>query len=163
MSQMIILKIKDRKYGMYKMSPLEGAPFGLRVAKMVSTILGAPKAKESLELLMKRFSGENSKETSLSMGEAMTIGASIVSLLSGIDPEELNAIFKKAIKSDVFFEDIRLGDDSEFDMHFQKFPGDLYVVCGWATYNHVHDFFSGIGDGVKALMTNSELSNPGQR
>ena len=153
---MIILKIKDRKYGMRKMPPLQGSAFGLKVASLVSKLSTGKNSLAALQALQKQFSGVTDKpEAEMDTATAMTAGASILSLISNVDANELMAIFREAFSYEVYAEESSLSDPDNFDVHFQKYPGDLYVVAAWATYNHVADFFVGLGDGIKALIPSS--------
>ena len=159
---MITLSIKDRKYGMRKMPPIKGAAFGARVANLVSNVLSQDGALEALQSLQSRFLGNNAKEQGenkeIDASQAMTVGQVIIKLLAGVDPEALNAIFKEAFSWEVYCGSKKLSDPTIFDEHFSDFPGDLYVVAVWATYNHVKDFFTGLGDGLHAFMGSSELT-----
>lgn len=160
-AEMIVLTIQNRRYGMRKMPPMQGARFGIRVGSLISKIAAGKDALKSLELLQTFIpkEGDNAvekpKEFSLAASEAISIGSSILGLLSNIDPNELMEIFKEAFSYEVYCGDIKLSDEISFDVHFQSYPGDLYVVALWATYNHVKDFFTGLGDGMKALMPSS--------
>lgn len=142
----IILSLNGRKYGMRKMPPLQGSAFGIKVSVALSRILAKPEAKEALIKLQ-----GISKATDIGNSVALDIGGTILGLLSGVDPAELNAIFHEALSYEVFYEDSRLSDENFFEEHFSEYPQDLYIVAIWAVYNHVRDFFTGIGDGVKAL------------
>lgn len=165
MSDMIVLKIKDRKYGMRKMPPIRGAAFGIRVANVLSKMLAAKDSLDTLAGIQRRFNmAGKSKESmkdisaSISADEAMTFGQTIIQLISQADPNTITEIFREAFSWEVYFENIKLNDDVQFDLHFSKFPGDLYPVAVWATYNHVKDFFTGLGDGIQAFMTSSETN-----
>lgn len=164
MSDMIVLKIKDRKYGMRKMPPIKGAAFGIRVSSALSKMLAAPGAAEALVDLQKRFKtmarledGQSDVQNQeIDTEQATTLGQIIIRLLAQIDADVVNTIFREAFSWEVYYETIRLSDDVQFEEHFAKYPGDLYPVAVWATYNHVKDFFTGLGDGIKAFMTSSE-------
>ena len=160
---MITLTIKDRRYGMRKMPPIKGAAFGARVANLVSKVLSDDNALPALESLQKRFLGKNTKENAkdedLDGNDAMTFGQMIIRLLASIDPETINSIFREAFSWEVYYGSKRLSDDTIFEEHFSEFPGDLYIVAIWATFNHVKDFFTGLGDGLQALMASSGLKD----
>lgn len=160
MSEMIILKIGERKYGMRKMPPLQGSAFGLKVASLVSKLAAGEGAMESLKGLQAKFGDGKAKE--MSSDSMVTVGASLISLISNVNPKELHEILQEAFSYEVYAGESKLSDADAFDIHFQKHPGDLYVVGAWATYNHVHDFFVGLGDGLKALMSNSKTNPAGQ-
>lgn len=169
MSDMIILKIKDRKYGMRKMPPIRGAAFGIKVANVLSKMLAAKDSLDALVDVQKRYNamakpedGVKDVAANLSNGEALTFGQTIIHLLSQVDPDTVTNIFREAFSYEVYYENVKLSDDVQFDLHFSKFPGDLYVVAVWATYNHVKDFFTGLGDGIQAFMTNSETNQSGR-
>lgn len=153
---MITLTIKDRKYGMRKMPPIKGASFGARVANLVAKVLSDDKALPALQSLQGRLGVKNTQETNLNSEETMTLGKVILTLVANIDPNALDAIFREAFSWEVYYGSKRLSDDAIFEEHFAEFPGDLYIVAVWATYNHVKDFFTGLGDGLKAFMGNSE-------
>ena len=158
---MITLTIKDRKYGMRKMPPIKGAAFGARVANLVSKVLSQDGALDTLQSLQKRFDGNNTQGSEgnkeLDTTQALTMGQIIIKLLAGVDPVALDAIFREAFSWEVYCGSKRLSDDVTFEEHFSEFPGDLYVVAVWATYNHVKDFFTGLGDGLQAFMGSSGL------
>lgn len=160
---MITLTIKDRRYGMRKMPPIKGAAFGARVANLVSKVLSDDNALPALESIQKRFLGKNTKENAkdevLDGNDAMTFGQMIIRLLASIDPETINSIFREAFSWEVYYGSKRLSDDTIFEEHFSEFPGDLYIVAIWATFNHVKDFFTGLGDGLQALMASSGLKD----
>lgn len=166
MNDMIIFKIKDRKYGMRKMPPIRGAAFGLRVSSAISKMLASKNAMDALTDIQKRFKGlvspeEGKKEdavTEVTAEQAVTFGQTIVQLLSEMDPDAVTDIFREAFSYEVYYETLKLSDDVQFDEHFSQYPGDLYPVAIWATYNHVKDFFTGLGDGIKAFMPNSGTS-----
>lgn len=158
MNEMIILKIKDRKYGMRKMPPLKGSQFGVRVASVLSKALSDPRAKEALESLKSKMGLDADKIESLDNESALTAGSAIIGLISTIPANEINSIFSEAFSYEVYFEDKKLSDELTFDLHFQRYPQDLYVVAIWSIFHNVKDFFSGIGDGLKALMPNSVAS-----
>ena len=157
---MLTLKIKDRTYGMRKMPPIKGAAFGLKVANLISKVLSAEGTLPVLQNLQKRFTSGNGKEEipnqEIDPAQAMTIGRAIVSLLGNVDPEKIDEIFKEAFSWEVYYGSQKLSNEAIFEEHFSEFPGDLYIVAVWATYNHVKDFFIGLGDGLKAFMGNSE-------
>ena len=158
---MITLTIKDRKYGMRKMPPIKGATFGVRVANLVSKVLSQEGALGALQALQARYLGNNAqeegKDKEIDSTQALTMGQVIIKLLAGVDPDALDAIFKEAFSWEVYCGSKRLSDNVTFEEHFSEFPGDLYVVAAWATYNHVKDFFTGLGDGLQAFMGSSEL------
>ena len=154
MEDLIVLKIQDRRYGMRKMPPLQGSAFGIKVATMMSKILSNPAAQQVLKDIKEKVGDGDAKN--LEQKEATSIGVMILGLLSGIDADEVTAIFRQAFSYEVYYESTRLSDETQFDLHFQQYPSDLYVVAIWATYNHVKDFFTGLGDGIKALTTSSE-------
>lgn len=157
---MLTLKIKDRVYGMRKMPPIKGAAFGLKVANLVSKVLSAEGTLPVLQNLQKRFTakgeGEEIQNQELDPAQAMTVGRAIVSLLGNVDPEKIDEIFKEAFSWEVYCGSKKLSSEPVFEEHFTEFPGDLYIVAVWATYNHVKDFFTGLGDGLKAFMGSSE-------
>lgn len=157
MNDMVILKIKDRKYGMRKMPPLQGSSFGIKVASLLSKVLANPGAKDALESLKNKLGLDsvNNGVNDLSNDQALTAGAAIIGLLSTIPAGDITAIFSEAFSYEVYYENTRLSDVMNFDIHFQQYPQDLYIVAIWATYHNVKDFFSGIGDGMKALIPNS--------
>lgn len=159
--KMLELKIQDRKYGMRKMPPLQGAAFGLKVATLLGKLAANPGAGNALEKIKKDFLGKD-QAVQMSQSDVMTTGAALIGILAGIDATEIMSVFKEAFSYEVYFEDKKLSDEINFDMHFGQFKGDLYVVAIWATYNHVIDFFSGLGDGLKALMPSSKTSLPDQ-
>jgi len=167
MADMIILKIKDRKYGMRKMPPIKGAAFGIKVSSALSKMLATPGATNALVDLQKRFrsmtdSEKDVQNAEISGEQATTLGQVIIQLLAQIDPDTVNAIFREAFSWEVYCENRRLSDDVQFEEHFSQYPGDLYPVAIWATYNHVKDFFTGLGDGMKAFMPNSESNQNAQ-
>ena len=163
---MITLSIKDRKYGMRKMPPIKGAAFGIRVANLIAKVLSDDNAADALRSLQSRFMGKNPQEQEenkvLDEGQVLTVGQIIVKLLANVSPADIEVIFKEAFSWEVYCGSKRLSYEVNFEEHFTEFPGDLYVVAIWATYNHVKDFFTGLGDGMKALMTNSESKMPKQ-
>lgn len=148
-SNVLTLQIEDRKYGMRKMPPLMGSRFGIRVAACVSKLLSQPRAKDALLRL------QASQGKGLDNVEAATFGMEMMSLLSSVDPDELSGIFRDALAYEVYYGNSRLSDEVFFEEHFSKYPGDLYVVEAWAAYNHVRDFFTGLGAGLKALTSSS--------
>lgn len=145
---LITLTFRGRQYGMRKMPPLQGANFGLKVSAALAKVLSQPSAKESLATVQKA-------------GQEDDIGAvipAVMGLVSGMDANEVAALFKEAFSYEVYCGEEKLSDGAAFEEHFSKYPEDLYIVAIWATYNHVKDFFSGLGDGVKALMANSKAA-----
>lgn len=171
MNDMIILKIKDRKYGMRKMPPIKGAAFGIRVSSALSRMLAGKGAMNALTDLQKRFNAlarpeedkNETQQTEITTSEAMTFGQAIIQLLAEADPNTITDIFREAFSYEVYCDTVKLSDDVQFDEHFGKYPGDLYPVAVWATYNHVKDFFTGIGDGIKAFIPNSWSSQNDHR
>ena len=158
---MLTLKIKDRTYGMRKMPPIKGAAFGLKVANLVSKVLSADGSISVLQNLQKKFTkveGQEIQNQELDPAQAMTIGRAIVSLLGNVDPEKIDEIFKEAFSWEVYCGSKKLSSEPIFEEHFTEFPGDLYIVAVWATYNHVKDFFIGLGDGLTAFIANSGLN-----
>lgn len=155
MDDLIVLKIQDRRYGMRKMPPLQGSAFGIKVATLMSKVLSNPAAQKILQDVRAKI-GDREGASELAENEASSIGVMILGLLANIDADEVTAIFQKAFSYEVYYESIKLSDENQFDLHFQQYPSDLYVVAIWATYNHVKDFFTGLGDGIKALTTSSE-------
>ena len=158
---MLTLKIKDRTYGMRKMPPIKGAAFGIKVANVVSKVLSAEGTLPVLQNLQKRFTSgnvaEDVKNQELDSKQAITIGQALICLLGNVDPKAVDEIFREAFSWEVYYDSKRLSNDAVFEEHFQEFPGDLYVVAVWATYNHVKDFFTGLGDGLQAFTTSSGL------
>jgi len=156
---MLILKIQDRKYGMRKMPPIKGSAFGIRVSSVLSKILSSPNAKTALLDIQSRFHGlskaEDTNNAAVSTKDALTFGQTILMLLSDIDPNAVIDIIREAFSYEVYCDNKKLSDDVVFDEHFEQYPGDLYVVGIWAAYNHVKDFFTGLGDGIKAFMPSS--------
>lgn len=167
MNGMITLKIKDRKYGMRKMPPIKGAAFGIRVSSALSKMLASPNAMNALLDIQNRFKTmskpEDNGKAEISTQDAMTFGQTIVTLLAQVDPNVITDIFREAFSYEVYCGEVKLSDDTQFDMHFEKFPGDLYPIAVWATYNHVKDFFTGLGDGIKAFMPSSENNQDGRQ
>jgi len=157
---MLTLTIKDRTYGMRKMPPIKGAAFGLKVANLVSKVLSADGALPVLQNIQKRFTSkdvaEDVQKQELDDKQAGTLGQLIISLIANVDPKVVDEIFREAFSWEVYYGSKRLSNEPVFEEHFQQFPGDLYIVAIWATYNHVKDFFTGLGDGLQAFMTNSE-------
>lgn len=160
---MITLKIQERRYGMRKMPPMQGARFTARVVSLVSKAASGKDALKTFEMFRSVLPSdmekneEQKKETSLDAGQAITIGSSILGLFSTIDPDQLMDIFKEAFSYEVYCGDVKLSDEMSLDIHFQKFPGDFYIVALWVTYNQAKDFFTGFGDGIKALFPAFEL------
>lgn len=158
---MLTLKIKDRTYGMRKMPPIKGAAFGIKVANLVSKVLSAEGMLPVLQNLQKRFTAadvaQDGLHQELDSKQAMTVGQAIIRLIGNVDPKAIDDIFREAFSWEVYFDSKRLSNDAVFEEHFQQFPGDLYIVAVWATYNHVKDFFTGLGDGLTAFTANSGL------
>lgn len=158
---MLTLKIKDRTYGMRKMPPIKGAAFGIKVANLVSKVLSAEGTLPVLQNLQKRFTSAETAQDGLKQEldskQAMTIGQALIFLIGNLDPEAVDKIFKEAFSWEVYYGSQRLSNEAAFEEHFSEFPGDLYVVAAWATYNHVKDFFTGLGDGLTAFTANSGL------
>lgn len=157
---MLTLKIKDRTYGMRKMPPIKGAAFGIKVANLVSKVLSAEGSLPVLESIQKRFTSSNVaedvKNQELDNKQAATLGQLLISLIANVDPKVVDDIFREAFSWEVYYGSQKLSSEPVFEDHFSQFPGDLYIVAIWATYNHVKDFFTGLGDGLQAFMTNSE-------
>lgn len=157
---MITLRIKDRTYGMRKMPPIKGAAFGIKVANLVSKVLSAEGALPVLQNIQKRFTSPNEaeegKNQEIDDKQAATLGQLVIRLIANVDPKTVDDIFREAFSWEVYYGSQRLSNDAAFDDHFSQFPGDLYIVAVWATYNHVKDFFTGLGDGLHAFMTSSE-------
>lgn len=150
MNDVCKLNIEGRIYGLRKMSPIEGAPFGLKVFSTFSKILMSPAVAD----IAKSLGDLKDKKdlTQVETSEAIRLGLTLIPLLSCLNPDEVTAVFKKAVDTDVFIGEDRLADDDVFHKHFQQYPGDYYPVAIWATWSHVRDFFTGIGAGMKALM-----------
>ena len=149
-NEMIFLNLAGRKYGMLKMPPFQGAAFGLRVFTCLSKVFGKDGSGSSfINGMAKIASGAQLDESQLSQ-----LGMNLMATFASIDPSELTSVLKTAF-TNVYYEQLSLMNEGDFDMHFQKHPGDLYVVGIWAAYNHVKDFFTGLGDGLKALMPSS--------
>lgn len=160
-AEMIVLMIQERKYGMRKMPPMQGARFTARVMSLVSKIAageGALKSFESLRSLLPNSENTSpnpaKEEVAITASEAVSIGSTILSLLSNIDADELMEIFKEAFSYEVYCGDVKLSDEVNFDVHFQSYRSDLYIVALWVTYNQAKDFFTGFQDGIKALIPN---------
>lgn len=159
--EMITLVLQGRRYGMRKMPPMQGARFTARVMSLVSKIAAGEGALKSFEAL-KTFLPDTTKpapdpskkeEVAISTNEAISIGSTLLGLLSNINADELMDLLKEAFSYEVYCEETKLSDEMNFDIHFQKFPGDLYIVAVWVTYNQAKDFFTGFGDGIKALTS----------
>jgi hypothetical protein len=165
------LKIDGRQYDLRKMPPIDAAPFGLKVVKVFSKALSNPAAVQALDSLKKitgnkslgnlAATAEKDNDISVAPAEVFALGLSLISVLSELDDKELSNIFKTALNSDVFVggED-RLSEEDVFHKHFQQFPQDYYPVAVWATWNHVKDFFVGIGGGMKSVFGSFQLAQP---
>jgi hypothetical protein len=165
------LKIDGRQYDMRKMPPIEAAPFGLKVVKVFSKLFSNPAALSGIDSLKNMTGGKSLKDiasnpasgtdVNVPSAEVLSLGLSLISLLGELDADDLAAIFKKSLSADVFVnENERLSDEDVFHRHFQQFPGDYYPVAVWATWNHVKDFFGGIGGGMKAVFGSFQNGPP---
>lgn len=165
------LKIDGRVYDMRKMPPIEAAPFGLKVVKVFSKLFSNPAALSGIGSLKSMTGGKSLKDVASDANsgsdvnvpstEVLSLGLSLISLLGDLNPDELAGIFKKSLDSDVFVnENERLSDEDVFHRHFQQYPGDYYPVAVWATWNHVKDFFGGIGGGMKAVFGSFQNAQP---
>lgn len=159
MNEMIVLKIGERKYGMRKMPPIQGISFATKVFSAISKMVSNGNSLQALKDIKAKMGtpGESTSKvpSEISNEQLLSYGTTLISLLSGIDPQTVTDIFKEAFSFEVYCGEVKLGNEILFNDHFSKFPQDLYVVAIWATYNHVKDFFIGAGDGVKALMNSS--------
>lgn len=168
------LTIGNRKYGMRVMSPIDGAPFATKVIKCLSKLIDNPNVVSTLETfysgikdkidigqeVLKTKSGDistkleniNANNVDVKDKDMMKLGLSIMSLLSNMNTDEINSIFKEAFNSDVFIENERLSDEIVFHKHFQQYANDYYPVAIWIVFNNVKPFLGSVGDGIQALF-----------
>jgi len=150
--QAINLRIGDRSYSMFRMTPLKGAAFGLKVSSVVAKILSGNSIQSLREI-------EGKIQENISEDDKLTVGSLVSSALSNVDPKLVFDILKEALLNEVYFDNVRFENDGDLDIHFEKYPQDFYVVGAWAAFNHVKPFFTGLGDGLRALIPNSETSS----
>lgn len=140
-------------YGMRPMPPMKGSAFGLRVVKILGGLIANPESLSTLKGLAAKAKGET---VSIDGEQTMTLMMTLMKLVGSIDPAEVDALMKDAVSYEVYADDLRLSDEMNFNIHFQKYPGHLYPVCFWAAWSHVKPFFTGLGAGLTALMPSSE-------
>lgn len=62
--------------------------------------------------------------------------------LQSVDPLKLDLLFMDAIKVSMLTCDGKLiNNDNDFERHFLSNRSDVYVVCAWALWECVRDFF----------------------
>lgn len=154
MSKLILFTIEERTYGMRKMPPIKGAAFALKVATFLANLIGS--GEDVLGSFKKLASDLELDEKELANDSVLV--QRLFSLVGAADPNKLQEIFQEAFSYEVYCEEKKLTDLSVFEDHFAQYPSDLFPVAIWATYNHVKDFFVGIGAGAKALSANSRAN-----
>jgi len=160
MNDLIKLKIENVTYGMRKMPPMRASAFGLKVMKVAGSALSNPAALSIFKDISAKAKNGKAEVEEMDKDNVMTTGMALLKLLDGIDTDKVSEILRESFSYEVYAEDKRLSDEVNFDIHFQQHPGHLYVVGIWATWNHVKDFFSGLGVGMTALMKSSGTSQP---
>ena len=150
---MLKLTIGDKVYGMRKMPPTLGAFFAPKIAKLVAGMIGNDKFLAMLNDLKDSLPNVDKNDVKVEEQQMAPIAVAISSILTQLDINEVNAIFKEALSYGVYCDNKDLSKEFDFDEVFGENPGHYFPVAIWATYNHVSDFFVGLPTGLQALMT----------
>jgi hypothetical protein len=115
--------IDNRKYQVVPPSVMQAQPLCTRAA----TLIG-PAIASGAGTLTKQANSEGWLQ--------------FASVLSGIDPDKLNALFMDAVRiSSLCVNGKPISADKDYEFHFSQFRADVFPVCAWVLWEVVQDFF----------------------
>lgn len=120
MNSLIRIKIEERVYSIQRFNPMEGMEFGTKLLSVISPAFGGI------------------IESTKDGGDPAKVGVEIARALK--DPE-LAPMLRRAIGQCWTPENESLADEAVFNMHFSKYPSDMFNLGVQATYSLVKDFF----------------------
>lgn len=135
------MKIEDRDYALLPMPPIKAVRFTPKVAKLLSSVMGAGLTVEKL-----------------TSGNQETIGAMVAGLLASVDTDQLIDLAQEAFSHECYAGSGRLSDPTHFDKWFTDHPGDMLPVCIWAIWEHSKDFLLGSAKGFQQIMGQASVS-----
>lgn len=133
--------IDGRDYSIFIPSALQAMPICTRTSVLLGPLLGSL--------------GKNILEGGL---------ATFSNVISQVDPEKLDKLLMDVVYlGKLTCNQIPLCDDLSFNKHFDNHRSDLFVVCVWALWEVVKDFFPGLGTFFQKffnVVTNQESQSP---
>lgn len=135
------LNIEGREYALLPMPPIKAIRFTPKVAKLLSSVMGAGLTVSNLT------SGDESKITAMIGG-----------LLAQVDTDKLIDLAQEAFAHECFAGSEKLSNPTHFDKWFSEHPGDMLPVCMWAIWEHSKDFLLGSAKGFQQIMGKASAS-----
>ena len=83
------------------------------------------------------------------------------SVLSGVDPDKLNALLMDAVKiSSLCVNGKPISADKDYEFHFSQYRADVFPVCVWVLWGVVQDFFPQLVAFIQMFQAATAVGSP---
>ena len=149
--------INGRQYAMFQMSPVKAIRFVPHVMTVIAQAIGSI---DDVNAVLGLADGKK-----VDQGRVLK---ELAHVFGRVDPDDLSDLIEQVFANTVIHaEDGAKLKDAAFERHFQEYPGDLFQVAVWATWENSKDFLFGKDGSFLASMqaikeTRSESQKAGK-